>query len=76
MLVSGEMDKAILAFEVAAGFAALGMSVQMWFVLYGVNCLKNHAGVFRRLNGSGRQTAVIRDANPNRIHGYKILSGA
>ena len=40
MLVSGEMDKAILAFEVAAGFAALGMTVEMWFVLYGVNCLK------------------------------------
>lgn len=40
MLVSGEMDKAILAFEVAAGFAALGMKVEMWFVLYGINCLK------------------------------------
>ncbi|MFW2374212.1 MAG: DsrE/DsrF/DrsH-like family protein [Gammaproteobacteria bacterium] len=40
MLVSGDLDKAILAFEVAAGFAALGMSVEMWFALYGVNCLK------------------------------------
>ena len=40
MLVSGEMDKAFLAFELAAGMAALGLNVNMWFVLFGVNCIK------------------------------------
>jgi peroxiredoxin family protein len=39
LLVSGELDKAILAFEIAAGFQAMGMEMSMWFVLYGANCL-------------------------------------
>lgn len=46
MLVSGELDKAILAFEVAAGMAAMGSEVNMWFVLYGVNCLKKPRSFF------------------------------
>lgn len=40
LLVSGDMDKAFLAFELAAGMAALGLNVNMWFVLFGVNCIK------------------------------------
>ncbi len=40
LLVSGELDKAILAFEIAAGFQAMGMQMSMWFVLYGANCLR------------------------------------
>ncbi|MDA8092411.1 MAG: DsrE/DsrF/DrsH-like family protein [Betaproteobacteria bacterium] len=39
LLVSGELDKALVAFEVAAGFQAMGMDMSMWFVLYGANCL-------------------------------------
>lgn len=39
LLVSGELDKAILAFEIAAGFQAMGMEMSMWFVFYGANCL-------------------------------------
>jgi len=40
LLVSGELDKALLAFEIAAGFQAMGMQMSMWFVLYGANCLR------------------------------------
>lgn len=40
MLVSGELDKALLAFDIATGHAAMGNEVTMWFTLYGVNCLK------------------------------------
>jgi peroxiredoxin family protein len=40
LLVSGELDKAILAFETATGFQAMGMQMSMWFVLYGANCLR------------------------------------
>jgi len=46
LLVSGELDKAILAFEIAAGMAAMGTEVNMWFVLYGVNCLKKPRSLF------------------------------
>lgn len=40
MLVSGELDKALLAFEIAGGFQAMGMEMSMWFVLYGADCLR------------------------------------
>ena len=46
LLVSGELDKAILAFEVAAGFQAMGMEMSMWFVLYGANCLRKPRSFF------------------------------
>jgi peroxiredoxin family protein len=46
LLVSGELDKAILAFEVAAGFQAMGMQMDMWFIMYGVNCLQKPRSVF------------------------------
>ena len=46
LLVSGELDKALLAFEVAAGFQAMGMEMSMWFVLYGANCLRKPRSIF------------------------------
>jgi len=46
MLVSGELDKALLAFDIAIGHAAMGCEVTMWFTLYGVNCLKKPRSIF------------------------------
>lgn len=46
LLVSGELDKAIVAFEVAAGFQAMGMQMSMWFVLYGADCLRKPRSIF------------------------------
>lgn len=40
LLVSGDLDKALLAFEIAGGFQAMGMEMSMWFVLYGADCLR------------------------------------
>lgn len=40
LVASGDLDKAITAFEIACGFQAMGMEVSMWFVLYGTNCLR------------------------------------
>lgn len=65
LLVSGEMDKALLAFEIAAGFQAMGMNMHMWFVLYGVNCLRKPRSRFswskwfsRLPDGPGRSPAT------------------
>ncbi len=46
LLVSGELDKALVAFEIAAGFQAMGMEMSMWFVLYGANCLRKPRSPF------------------------------
>lgn len=40
LLVSGELDKAIAAFEIAAGMTAMGMEIRMWFLLFGTNALR------------------------------------
>ncbi len=51
-LVSGELDKAIAAFEVATGMAAMGVKVNMWFILYGTNSIKKQRSLrfrFKRL---------------------------
>ncbi len=44
LLVSGELDKALIAFEIAIGAAAMGSTVEMWFAIYGVNCLRKPRG--------------------------------
>jgi len=54
LLVSGELDKAILAFEIAAGFQAMGMQMSMWFVLYGANCLRKPRSVLSPAKWFGR----------------------
>ena len=46
MLVSGDLDKALVAFEIATGMAAMGTEMTMWFTLYGVNCLKKPRSLF------------------------------
>ncbi len=46
VLVSGEMDKALFAFELACGMQAMGTQISLWFVLYGVDCLKKNRGRF------------------------------
>ncbi len=40
MLLSGDMDKALIAFMIATGYAAMGVEMKMWFTLWGANCLK------------------------------------
>jgi peroxiredoxin family protein len=54
LLVSGELDKALVAFEVATGFQAMGMEMSMWFVLYGVNCLRKPRSPFSPEKWFGR----------------------
>lgn len=46
LLHSGELDKALAAFVIATGFAALGVEVRMWFMIFGHNCLKKRRRLF------------------------------
>ncbi len=46
LLLSGEMDKALAAFIIATGFAALGVEMKMWFMIWGHNCLKKRRSLF------------------------------
>jgi len=48
LLVSGELDKAIPAFEVALALASMGEKVNMWFIFYGVNSIKKPRSLLYR----------------------------
>lgn len=64
LLISGDMDKALLAFEIAAGFQAMGMEMSMWFVFYGVNCIKKPRGFFSFQKWWGRNRQASPGRNP------------
>ncbi|MBU0482899.1 MAG: DsrE/DsrF/DrsH-like family protein [Proteobacteria bacterium] len=62
MLLSGELDKALTAFIIATGFAALGVEMKMWFMIWGHNCLKKRRGLFsRRRKPDPAREGIYRD---------------
>ena len=63
LLQSGEMDKALSAFIFANGYAALGVEVTMWFMLWGHNCLKRRRSLF----------SLRRKLDPVREGAYRVL---
>lgn len=63
LLQSGDLDKALCAFIFANGYAALGVEVTMWFMLWGHNCLKRRRGLFARR----------RKPDPAREGAYRVL---
>ena len=63
LLHSGDMDKALAAFIFANGYAALGVDVKMWFMIWGHNCLKKRKSLF----------SFRRKPDPAREGVYRVL---
>jgi peroxiredoxin family protein len=63
LLESGHLDKALCAFIFANGYAALGIEVTMWFMIWGYNCLKKRRSLF----------ALRRRPDPAREGAYRVL---
>lgn len=63
LLHSGDMDKALAAFIFANGYAALGVEVKMWFMIWGHNCLKKRKSLF----------SFRRKPDPAREGMYRVL---
>jgi len=51
ILFSGDFDRAVAAFTLASGAAAVNYEVNMFFTFWGLNLVKNRRG--RRFNGKG-----------------------
>lgn len=49
MVISADMDKVIVAFLIATGYAAMGIKTKMWFTILGANCLKRRRSIFHTL---------------------------
>jgi len=63
LLHSGDLDKALAAFIIANGYAALGAEVKMWFMIWGHNCLKKRRSLF----------SFRRKPDPARESAYRVL---
>jgi peroxiredoxin family protein len=63
LLQSGELDRALSAFIIANGYAALGAEVKMWFMIWGHNCLKKRRRLF----------SFTRKPDPAREGAYRVL---
>ena len=63
LLHSGDLDKALSAFIIANGYAALGVEVKMWFMIWGHNCLKKRRRLF----------SFRRKPDPVREGAYRVL---
>ena len=44
VIFSGEMDKALAAFNIAIGAASMGMEVSIFFTFWGLNIIKRNEG--------------------------------
>lgn len=64
LLQSGELDKALCAFIFANGYAAMGIEVTMWFMIWGYNCLKKRKSLF---------SVFKRNCDPAREAAYRVL---
>jgi len=47
VMFSGEMDKALAAFNIAIGATSMGMEVSMFFTFWGLNIIKKNEGSIR-----------------------------
>jgi peroxiredoxin family protein len=63
LLQSGDLDKALCAFIFANGYAALGIEVKMWFMIWGYNCLKKRKSLF----------SFRRKYDPEKEKAYRVL---
>ena len=63
LLQSGDLDRALSAFILANGYAALGAEVKMWFMIWGHNCLKKRRSLF----------SFRRKPDPAREGAYRVL---
>jgi len=69
ILFSGELDKALAAFNIAIGAASSGMEVSMFFTFWGLNIIKKNEGTIKskgimrkmlnRLNRGGAKRAHL-----------------
>lgn len=76
LLVSGDLDKPLTAFEIGTAQAAMGMDVSMWFVFYGVNCLTKPRGrlLWRRARFPARASAPGRNVQTDTVLQYALTA--
>jgi peroxiredoxin family protein len=67
VVFSGEMDKALAAFNIAIGAASMGMEVSMFFTFWGLNIIKKNEGSIRSKGIMRRMLNLMNRGGPKRL---------
>jgi len=68
ILFSGELDKALAAFNIAIGAASAGIQVSMFFTFWGLNIIKRNEGSIRSKGIMRRMLNFMNRGGSKRLH--------
>ena len=68
IVFSGELDKALAAFNLAIGAASMGMEVSMFFTFWGLNVIKRNEGGIKSKGVMRRMLNFMNRGGANRLH--------
>jgi len=68
ILFSGELDKALAAFNIAIGAASAGIQVSMFFTFWGLNIIKRNEGSIRSTGIMRRMLNFMNRGGSKRLH--------
>ena len=67
VVFSGEMDKALAAFNIAIGAASMGMEVSMFFTFWGLNIIKRNEGSIKSRGIMRKMLNFMNRGGPKRL---------
>lgn len=75
VVFSGELDKALAAFNIAIGAASMGMEVSMFFTFWGLNVIKRNEGSIKSKGMMRRMLNFMNRGGSKRLHlsGFHML---
>ena len=68
VVFSGELDKALAAFNIALGAASMGMEVSMFFTFWGLNVIKRNEGSIKSKGMMRRMLNFMNRGGSKRLH--------
>jgi peroxiredoxin family protein len=68
VIFSGELDKALAAFNIAIGAASMGMEVSMFFTFWGLNVIKRNEGGIKSRGVMRRMLNFMNRGGAKRLH--------
>ena len=68
IVFSGELDKALAAFNLAIGAASMGMEVSMFFTFWGLNVIKRNEGSIKSKGVMRRMLNFMNRGGAKRLH--------
>ena len=72
VVFSGDLDKALAAFNIAVGAASMGMEVSMFFTFWGLNIIKKNEGPIKTKGLKRKMMNIMDRGGSKRLHASKF----